>query len=282
MRITGLVIAFAVSGTAIASDTSQSRTICLDESSAAAARVSACTQGIESTAKADESTAQFYFARSRAFQEQGDIEAALRDSDKAIELAPNVAKHWAFRGWHRSLLKNKDSATYEEMVADYTDAIRLDPKKWMYFDHRAKTYKRLKKWELALADFDQSIAMYPTPSKLIEKLEFLIDIDPRERNYLKLAISLANELAKSSELTDRQRGRTLGARSLAHCYLGDNEGAYDDARRASRIDDVSFKAFVDFFDPDKMTGAKEGGRWNNALDERARLILGHHCPPKDS
>ncbi len=56
--------------------------------------------------------------------EKVDLEGAIADASKAIDLAPGMARAWAIRAWARC----ERESDVEEAIADATKAIELDPK----------------------------------------------------------------------------------------------------------------------------------------------------------
>lgn len=55
-----------------------------------------------------------------------------------------------------------EAGAYEEAIADFTDAIRLDPTDETTFYNRANTYHYLKDFEKAIADYDEAIRLNPS------------------------------------------------------------------------------------------------------------------------
>lgn len=55
--------------------------------------------------------------------------------------------------------------SFEEAIAAYTEAIDLDPSNYVLFSNRSAAYAKAGKYELALKDADQTIALNPTWAK---------------------------------------------------------------------------------------------------------------------
>ena len=87
---------------------------------------------------------------------KGDLDLALKDSDKAIRLDPTTATWRRARGfmWY-------EKGEYEKAVADYTDAVRLDPKNDANFVDRGCVWLAKCEYDKALADYEKAIRLNP-------------------------------------------------------------------------------------------------------------------------
>lgn len=54
-----------------------------------------------------------------------------------------------------------DAGKYAEAVAEYNEAIRLDPDTALYYDNRGLAYYYLEEWDLAINDYTQAIDLNP-------------------------------------------------------------------------------------------------------------------------
>lgn len=84
-------------------------------------------------------------------------EAPLKDINRAIELAPNIAAYWKNRGVMMLVLLNK----IPESIADFTRAIELDLKFVDALVFRCNAYSRSGKNDLAAADATRCIELQP-------------------------------------------------------------------------------------------------------------------------
>jgi tetratricopeptide (TPR) repeat protein len=86
-----------------------------------------------------------------------DSEKALAAIERAIDLQPDNAVHYCYRGdiWRKT-------GELDKALADYTQGIALDSTADRCFYGRALTYSRLEEAELALADLDQTIILNPS------------------------------------------------------------------------------------------------------------------------
>jgi tetratricopeptide (TPR) repeat protein len=95
----------------------------------------------------------------RKYAEVGDLEAALRHAQRAIELAPQ-GETYVERGI--VYLQMQD---FERARADFDQAIELNARAWSAYFARGTLYFELQEWDKALADFNQTIELRPNFAK---------------------------------------------------------------------------------------------------------------------
>jgi tetratricopeptide (TPR) repeat protein len=85
-----------------------------------------------------------------------DIDRAVRECAKSIELDPNLADGWTFRG--DIYLSSQD---YDKAISDYNHAIKLSSS-WMWpWDNRGEAYLRSGRIDRAIEDFEMVIKLNP-------------------------------------------------------------------------------------------------------------------------
>lgn len=83
-------------------------------------------------------------------QRRKDYENAIKDFNKVIEIATNVfAKAQAFNSRGDVYFKKEE---YDKAIADFTQAILLDPKDHFFYSDRAQAYEKIGRKDLAEAD----------------------------------------------------------------------------------------------------------------------------------
>jgi tetratricopeptide (TPR) repeat protein len=84
--------------------------------------IPACTSVIQSHGQTPQNLARAFFYRGRAQSASGRFDAAIRDFDEAIRLAPGFPDPFNFRGvaW-------AGQGQFERAIADFDQAIQLDP-----------------------------------------------------------------------------------------------------------------------------------------------------------
>jgi tetratricopeptide (TPR) repeat protein len=95
--------------------------------------------------------------RGLARQAKGDLDGAIADYNRAIELDPKVPYVYDYRGFAR-----RDKGDLDGAIADYNTAIELDPHDANGYHNRALSKQTKGDWDGALADFDRAIELVPS------------------------------------------------------------------------------------------------------------------------
>ena len=101
-------------------------------------------------------TARGYTNRGVNRYYKSDLDGALADFNKAIELDPSFSMAWVRRGNTRST-----KAEYEEGIADYNRAIEIDPNNFNAYLNRGNARVALKNHPGAIADYSRAIELAP-------------------------------------------------------------------------------------------------------------------------
>ena len=99
---------------------------------------------------------------------------------------------------------------YEKAIADYNEAIRLNPKSTLVFSNRGNTWRFKKEYEKAIADYDEAIRLNPKYatayrgrgevwSEMKFKTEEMNDLIQRFNLSIDRLISDPNEIASKNE-----------------------------------------------------------------------------------
>jgi tetratricopeptide (TPR) repeat protein len=97
-----------------------------------------------------------YFGRGYAYSRLGQYDKAVADYSQAIALDPKYAPPWHNRGADYIRL-----GQYDKAVADYSQAIALEPKVGFAWYNRGNAYARLGQYDKAVADYSQAIDLDP-------------------------------------------------------------------------------------------------------------------------
>jgi tetratricopeptide (TPR) repeat protein len=89
--------------------------------------------------------------------ETGDFRGAIDDFNQALEINPNLAPVYSYRGFARFLLGNPEDA-----LADLTQAIKLDPNNAQAYENRGRIHLEMGNLQQAINDFTQAIEIDPT------------------------------------------------------------------------------------------------------------------------
>lgn len=100
--------------------------------------------------------AERYFYKGLAKAEVGDLEQAIHNFTKVIELDPAAANAYYNRG-----LACAQIGDLQQAIWDYTRAIQLDPNSADAYANRGRAYAQLGNLEQAIRDFSQAIVLAP-------------------------------------------------------------------------------------------------------------------------
>jgi tetratricopeptide (TPR) repeat protein len=116
-----------------------------------------CTALIESGRESRRNRVVSHANRATAYHDKGDYDQAIADYDEAIRLDPSDAEVFNSRG-----VAHHHKGDYDQAIADYSEAIRLDPKNAMALRNRGLVYHDDKgDLDRAIRDFDQAIRINP-------------------------------------------------------------------------------------------------------------------------
>lgn len=118
--------------------------------------VAACKLLLDSGIAKDDELAEIHFGNGKALQERHELDKALEAFGAALAITPTAAAY-SQRGTVHYERGNWDAA-----IADYSAAIKLDPKNGEAFNNRAWTYYRAGRPSEALADADTAVRMLGT------------------------------------------------------------------------------------------------------------------------
>lgn len=97
-----------------------------------------------------------YSIRGIAYALSGDLDKAISDYNKAIEINPSFTETYSNRGNAYS-----DSGNFKKAVSDYNKAIELDPKFASAYTNRGNAYFRFGNYKEAVSDYNRALALNP-------------------------------------------------------------------------------------------------------------------------
>jgi tetratricopeptide (TPR) repeat protein len=92
-----------------------------------------------------------------ALRDDRDLDRAIAEFDEAIRLDPKCAAAFSNRATAYSL-----KGEHRRAIQDFDEAIRLDPTHPTHFKNRASAYADLKQYKQAIEDLDEAIRLKPT------------------------------------------------------------------------------------------------------------------------
>jgi tetratricopeptide (TPR) repeat protein len=94
--------------------------------------------------------------RGVAYYGKGDLDKAIADYAEAIRLDPKYALAYYNRG-----VAYEKKGEWDNAIAEYTEAIRLDPKYARAYNNRGNAYYGKGDWDKAIADYTEAIRLDP-------------------------------------------------------------------------------------------------------------------------
>ncbi len=171
----------------------------------------------------NEVIANIYLNRSIILKEKGNIEAALKDVNHAIELHGNDAVAFCNRGVIYEKMKDADRA-----IDDYNKAITLNPDYAAAYYNRGSVYATLEIIDKAIMDYSKAISLDPNSTlsyynrgvafKMIGKADLTIE-------DMSNAVSLDPKFAAA-----------YAHRGLAYAESGESENALADFNKTLELD----------------------------------------------
>ena len=172
----------------------------------------------------------FLFNRGIARSDLGDLEGSIADYDEAIRLDPKGASAFNNRGISRS-----DLGDLEGSIADYDEAIRLDPKDASAFNNRGISRSDLRDFKGAIADYDEAIRLDPKDAVAFNRR----GVAKYDLGDFKGSIADYDEAIR----LDPKDASAFNNRGISRSDLRDFKGAIADYDEAIRLDPKDAVAF---------------------------------------
>jgi serine/threonine-protein kinase len=152
----------------------------------------------------------------------------LADYNEAIRIDPKLASAYAGRAW--ALNRHGDS---ERALADCDEAIRLDPNLADPRRHRGTALEKMGRYGEAVAEYNEAIRLDPKYVRAYASLATLYATCPDETFR---DVKWAKELAKKAgELNISKLGDPYAALAAAHAELGDFKQAVEMQTKAIEL-----------------------------------------------
>lgn len=131
--------------------------------------IRACTRAIDSGRSKGEALATLYYNRGWEYDEKREYERAIRDYNRAIQIAakPN---YFTNRGLAYASLEDFDRA-----IDDYNEAIHIDPEHETAWNNRGVANEKKGQLARALKDFEKAIEIKPDYEKALNNRKRLRD-----------------------------------------------------------------------------------------------------------
>jgi len=112
-----------------------------------------------------------YISRGIAYYKQGQIDQAISDYDKAIEINPEYAEAYYNRG--NAFGKQ---GQFDQAISDYNKAIEINPEYAEAYLGRGLAYDEKSQYDQAIADFNKAIELNPEATVAKESRDHTIQI----------------------------------------------------------------------------------------------------------
>ncbi len=199
------------------------------------AAIAACTSVIERADLSDADRERALLTRGRAFHRDLNIDAAIRDFDEAIKLAPKDPE---------PLLRRASAAFYKNDYAAATDlarqALNLDAKNADAFDTLGTVAMVARDYDIAKADYDRAIELDPrSVVARFHRFQLLMDVGAQRESMKELDDLLAQNSDDLDKMFTEFRGKQVSYRTLARlerATMFEAMGRFEDSIKA--LDDL--------------------------------------------
>jgi lipoprotein NlpI len=167
--------------------------------------------------------AALFYHRGHEYKTKGDLDHAIADYSEAIRLDPKDADAYNNRG-----NVYLDKGDLDRAMADYTEAIGLDPKYAVAYYNRGIMYRKKGDLDRAMADYTEAIRLDPKYAHAYGSRGIVY----RDKGDLDRAIADSTEAIR----LDPKDASAFRVRGLANFYAGALPKAFADLDQASALD----------------------------------------------
>lgn len=119
-------------------------------------QLKSCSALINSAKESPSNRAIAYIRRALLWRSKGDPDRGLADFSEAIRLDPSPAAYF-----NRAMTWRHQKGDHARAVADFSHAINRDPKMTLAYFNRALSYADLKDFDRAIVDYNETIRLDP-------------------------------------------------------------------------------------------------------------------------
>lgn len=122
---------------------------------------------------------------------------------------------------------------YDKAIADYDEALRIDPTRATTCHNRGLTWKKKSEFAKAVADFDRALELDPKNNSTYESLAWLRATcpNPEFRDGRKALASAT----RACEMSASKRAQSLCVLAAAYAEIGDFDNAVETQKKALDI-----------------------------------------------
>jgi len=184
-----------------------------------------------------------YYKRGFSYAARGDLDLAIADHTRAIELDPGKTNNWIGRGVARLRKRDLDGA-----LADFDQAIQLEPDNALAYNNRAAVYSEKGDPRHAVEEYDKAITRNPDdPHFYQHRAQAYRAIGDHDRAIADYGKAMTLEADKSTYYPEGafDHARTHYERAAAYYAKGDYQRAIDDLGHAIKRRPDFFLAYHD-------------------------------------
>ncbi len=152
---------------------------------------------LEKAIELDPNDANMYYWRGFCFYEKEDFDNAISDFSKAIELDPNDANIYYWRG-----ICFYDKEDFDNAISDFSKAIELNPSDPEHYYWRGRSFYEKKNYDSAISDLEKAIELDSNDSYSSDLLQSIYDLKDKENIKNTLHNKYKNNTDSHSQNTD--------------------------------------------------------------------------------
>lgn len=141
-------------------------------------------------------------------QDQGRLEEAVAEFDEAIRINPELAA-----AYNNRAMACGEMGQYDKALADFSEAIRLESQDALYPNNRGGTYSEMGQFDRALQDFDEAIRLDPQLAAAYgnRALAYIsLGMDAEAEEDLKRVEELREDTSELRGLIEEKKGQRPG------------------------------------------------------------------------
>jgi tetratricopeptide (TPR) repeat protein len=119
-------------------------------------RIAGCTRILQDQGEALRNRVGAFINRAIAYKAKGDLDRAIADYNEAIRLDPKYAD-----AYYNRAIAYKAKGNLDRAIADYNEAVRLNPQDALAYNNRGIAYRAKGDLDRAIANYDEAIRLDP-------------------------------------------------------------------------------------------------------------------------
>ena len=168
------------------------------------------------------------FQRGVSAYEKDDLDTSIADFTEAIRLDPEFAEAYCGRG-----ISYRNKGEYDKAIADYTEAIRLDPKLADAYCSRGIAYEQKGEIDSAIGDYMEAIRLNPKNAITHNNLAWLLATCSEDR--LRDGQRAIDNATQACELMEWEIWNSLDTLAAAYAETGKFDKAVELQQKAVEL-----------------------------------------------